>query len=278
MSPEKGFMFNIRPTRVSLVKRPANRREFLVMKSEEELVMDEIIQIITKTTAENEDDLVAALEGKDEGTIQAALSVYRTLSAFRDSLSTDDFGVISKALEVEEVVVEEENIVKDEEKADEAKEEIADETEETVEKTEEKVEDTEEEVEKGDTEADAEEDKITKLEQELATLKAQNRVSDYEEMVAGLQIGKSEGEMIALLKDADATGSDIEALVESWTTASDIVKSAMVELGTDLHGDLNKNAGDSIDAEAQRIAKEQKISVAQAYKLVDPETVRKYYD
>jgi hypothetical protein len=281
MSPEKGYMFAIRPTRVSLVKRPANRRKFLVTKSEEELVMDEIIQIITKTEGENEETLIESLKSqdKDEGTIQAALSVYRTLSAFRDSMTPEDFSAIAKALEVKTVeeLATEENIVKDVE-AEEAEEKVADEDTETVEKTEEVVEPAEEVVEKSDANSEAEDSRIAELEAQVAVLKAQSREKELRDMVAGLQVGKSEDELYTVLKDADDKGSNVEALVESWKTASAVVISALTELGSDLPGDLNKSAGDTIDAEARRIAKDKNISVSRAYALVDPEFVRKYYE
>jgi len=286
MSPEKGYMFAIRPTRVSLVKRPANRRKFLVTKSEEELVMDEIIQIITKTEAENEEALVAALEteGKDAGTIQAALSVYRTLSAFRDSLSDDDFSNIAKALEVksvEDIEAEagEDNIVAAEEvEKEESEEEVADEAADEVEKADEEVEATEEEVEKSEADSETQEDsRITELEAEIRALKADNRQKELRNMVAGLTVGKSEDELFGILKSTDDAGGDVDGLVESWRTASEVVKSALEELGTEAPGEINKSGADALENEARRIAKDKGISVAKAYKLIPDELVQKYY-
>ena len=287
MSPEKGFMFAIRPTRVSLVKRPANRRKFLVTKSEEELVMDEIIQIITKTEAENEEALVEALkaEDKDAGTIQAALSVYRTLSAFRDSLSDEDFSNIAKALEVKSVEdieadAGEDNIVPAEEvEKEESEEEVADEVVDTVEKADEGVETAEVEVETSDADSETQEDsRISELEKEIVALKAGNREKELRGMVAGLTVGKSEDELFQILKSTDSAGGDVEGLVESWRTASEVVKSALEELGTEAPGEVNKSGGDALDIEARKIAKDQGISVAKAYKLIPNELVQKYYD
>lgn len=284
MSPEKGYMFAIRPTRVSLVKRPANRREFLVTKSEEELVMDEIIQIIKNTEAENEEVFVEALksEGKDAGTIQAALSVYRTLSAFRDSLTDTDFSNIAKALEVksvEDIEAEagEEHIVPVEK--EESKEEVADEVADEVEKAEKKAEATEEEVEKGDAASETQDDsRISELEKEITALKTGNRDKELREMVTGLTVGKSEDELLEILKSTDSAGGDVDGLVESWRTASEVVKSALEELGTEAPGEINKSGADALENEARRIAKDKGVSVAKAYTLIPEELVQKYYD
>lgn len=283
-SPEKGYMFDIRPKRVSLVKRPANRRRFLVTKSEEELVMDEIIQIITKTEAENEEVLVESLksEGKDEGTIQAALSVYRTLSAFRDSLSDNDFGAIAKALEVKteadiEAEAGEENIVKDEEEVEKTEEEDADDAAESVEKTEEEVETTEEEVTKDESDSESN-DELAELKKEIALLKASTREKELRAMISGVRIGKSEDELYDILKAQDEKGADISQIVDSWKVASTAVESALTEIGSDLPGVLNKDGGDRLTAEAERIASEKGISVAEAWKHVPTDLVRQYYD
>ena len=283
MSPEKGYMFDIRPSRVSLVKRPANRREFLVTKSEEELVMDEIIQIIKGTKAENEETLIEALksEGKDEGTIQAALSVYRTLSAFRDSLSETDFNSIAKALEVKTVedLATEENIVKDDEEevVEKTEEETVDETTETVEKTEEEVEDTEEVVEKSDDESTPQDDKIAELEKTILALTTKHRDDELRAMVTGLHVGKSEDELFDILKSQDEAGADIGQVVGSWQSASTVVDSALTEIGSELPGVLNKTGGDALDVEAARIASEKNISTAAAYAQLPAELVAQYY-
>lgn len=97
-------------------------------------------------------------------------------------------------------------------------------------------------------------------------------------MVAGLTVGKSEDELFSILKSTDEAGGDVEGLIESWRTASDVVKSALEELGTEAPGDINKSGADALDAEARRIAKAENISIAKAYKLIPDEVVQKYYN
>ena len=292
-SPFTGFMFDVKPTRVSLVKRPANKRKFLVTKSQEEEKMDfsEIIQIIQKTEADNEEALVEVLQSaeKDEGTIQAAVSIYRTLSAFADSLDGDDLVAIGKALspkvteEVEEVV--EEAVEKEEteevvEKADES-EEVTEEVEETVEKTEEETEEvteTEEteEVHKSDTD-----EQIETLHNKIASLEADRRRNELRDMVKGLRVGKDEDTLVEILMDIDKADGDVAPIVETWKTASDSVLQALTEIGSELPGIVSKNVYAEAEAEVARIAKDEGVSIASAWKLLgdrNPALIKKYYD
>ena len=241
-SPLKGFMFDVMPTRVSLVKRPANKRSFLVTKSQEETEMDfaEIIQIISKTEASDEDALVEALRSaeKDEGTIHAAVSIYRTMSAFADSLSYDDLAAIGKSLEITPVDEIVEEVVEEVEKADDtAEEEVTEEAvvEEVVEKTEEIVEEVvETEVVEEEVSKSEDDERITALQAEIASLREDKTRRDLLKMVEGLRVGKTEDELVEVLLNKDA--ADVEAIVDTWKTASIAVESALTEIGSDMPG------------------------------------------
>lgn len=280
-SPSKGFMFNIRPSRVSLVKHPANQREFLVTKSEEVFGMDEIIQIIQKTVGDNEEALVEALKAadKDEGTIQAALSVYRTFSAFRDSLTPEDFNTIAKAVEVEVPSDDEgDEVTKDDEKDVTKDKSDADDAAKAVEKTEDKVDETDKDADKDVAKSEEADDRVSELERELALLKANTRDDRLKAMIEDVKIGKSKEELLETLREADEAGMDVQGIVDSWRSASDVLKSALIEIGSELPGEVNEDVGKALDVEARRIAKDKGISFGAAYALIDDELVQKYYD
>ena len=275
-SPAEGYMFEIRPTRVSLVRRPANKRKFLVTKSEESNVMDEIIQIITETEASNEEALVETLksQGKDDGTVQAALALARTLSAFSDSISTDELTELVKAIglvndETEEETAEE---VTEETVTEEAQEEVTDEAVE-ADKAEE-VADEAEEVEESDT------SELDELRKRVAELESDNRKAELSGMVDGLQVGKTTDELADVLKAVDDAGGDVEQVVSVFRAADQAIKQSFGEIGSDLPGELNTDAHAAIEKAAREIMKSEKIGYAQAYARVNevhPELVAEYY-
>lgn len=84
---------------VSLVKRPANRREFLVTKGENRN-MEELLQAVLETEAQNEADLIKSLEEQDldEKSIEVAKGIARLASAYSDEFNRDTFAAIAKTL------------------------------------------------------------------------------------------------------------------------------------------------------------------------------------
>ena len=245
----------------------------------------EIIQIISKTEASDEDALVEALRSaeKDEGTIHAAVSIYRTMSAFADSLSYDDLAAIGKSLEITPVDEIVEEVVEEVEKADDtAEEEVTEEAvvEEVVEKTEEIVEEVvETEVVEEEVSKSEDDERITALQAEIASLREDKTRRDLLKMVEGLRVGKTEDELVEVLLNKDA--ADVEAIVDTWKTASIAVESALTEIGSDMPGVVSNDVYQEAEAEVNRIAKDEGVSVTKAWNLLgdrNPALLKKYYE
>lgn len=100
-SPMPGFMFDIETEEVSFVKRPANKRRFLLTKNNgANITMDELFRIVMETEAANEDALVEALKSRgisDKG-VEAVKGILRLASAYADELDPDTFKTIGKSL------------------------------------------------------------------------------------------------------------------------------------------------------------------------------------
>lgn len=278
-SPFEGYMFEIRPTRVSLVKRPANKRKFLVTKSEESIVMDEIIQVITETEASNEEALVETLksQGKDDGTVQAALALARTLSAFSDSISEEELAGLVKTIGIvkdeEEVATDTEATEVVEETAEEALEEVEAEPVE-AEKAEEAVADEAEEVEK------SEDSELEELRKKVAELEQANRKAELSDMVDGLKVGKAQDELVDILKAVDDAGGNVEQVVDVLRSADQIVRQGFGEIGSDLPGDSGTDAWQAIEKAARTIMKSDSVDYSHAMDMVHerhPELVAEYY-
>lgn len=284
-SPMQGYMHDIKATRVSLVRNPANKKKFLITKTEESNTMDEIIQIITDTKGDNEEAFVEALKaakGKslDDKAVDAALAIYRTLNGFRDSLDEADLRFIAKSLGYvvsgetdgadEDEAVEDEEVEKTEDlESVENGEGPADETDE-VEKTE------EEDAGKTDVQ------KFDALQAEIDALKSDKRKDEIESMVKGiLHPGKTNEEIVDMLVNIDKAGGDIDVVVETLTASSTIVKASIFdEFGSEGNGEA-ANAYEAMKSAAQAIADEEGINVTQAMaKLhkVRPELVNAYED
>lgn len=93
-------MTNIRPLEVSLVDKPANKREFLTLKAEGEITMESILELIQKTEADNEAELVEKLEeaGLADEAIEAAKVMARVTNGMRDEIGEEEFITIGKAM------------------------------------------------------------------------------------------------------------------------------------------------------------------------------------
>jgi len=284
-SPSEGYMFDVRPKRVSLVKRPANKREFLITKNKEDTPMDEVIQVMSETQAENEEALIETLKSadKDAGTVQAAVAVSRILAAFRDSLTESDLDEIAKSLAfkvAEEEVTEEAVEVVEEENTEE---EVA---EEDVEKEDEVVLETEEEAEAPVVEeqpAVVNED-LEALKAEVEALKSEKELSHFKDLVADLTLTKTPDEIAPILKAvADSAGDEaLESLLETLRSASNVSKIAFGEVGSAGPGRIFK--GDvwaRIDDVAKEIMKSDGVAYHKAVELAvdrNPELGREYYN
>lgn len=97
-SPVEGFMDSIKTKEVSFVKRPANRRDFLITKGVNS--MEELLQAVLETEADNESDLRDALKsrGLDESAVEVAAGIARLASAYSDEFDADAFVAIGKAI------------------------------------------------------------------------------------------------------------------------------------------------------------------------------------
>jgi len=237
--------------------------------------MDEIIQIITETEASNEEALVEALksQGKDDGTVQAALALARTLSAFSDSISTEELTELVKSIglvndETEETAEE----VTEETVTEEAQEEITDEAVE-ADKAEE-VADEAEEVEESDT------SELDELRKRVAELESDSRKGELSGMVDGLQVGKTADELVEVLKAVDDAGGDVDQVVSVFRAADQAIKQSFGEIGSDLPGELNTDAYAAIEKAVSEIMKTDKVGHSRAFSLVHerhPELIAEYY-
>lgn len=291
-SPSPGFMFEIRPMRVSIVDRPANKRKFLITKSKDEGRMDEIIQIITETEGDNEEALVEALKAadKDAGTIDAVTSIYRTLSAFRDSITERDLNEIAKSLKYDvedrptEAAPAEESVTETVEAEAEAVEE------ETVEKAEEAVEDVEVvETVVADSDSVEEAEEVSKSSEEIDALRGRvqeletkTRRDELYKLIAGLRVGKTEDELVDVLKAVEESGSDVTPIVEVFRAADANVRASLGEIGSDMPGEVSADTWRKLEGRAREIMRdaEKPISFAHAIKRAgdeNPELMKEYY-
>lgn len=289
-SPMEGYMFDVRPTRVSLVKRPANKREFLITKNQEVTPMDEVIQVITETQAENEESLVEALKSaeKDAGTTQAAVAVARVLAAFRDSLTESDLDEIAKSLAfkvAEEEVAEEEAVAEEE-----VEEEVVE--EETVEEAPADAEPAEvtasEEAVAEEVVDEPKEDKVNEdlsaLKAEVEALKAERELSKFKEMVEDLTLTKTSDEIAPILQSvAKSAGEEaLESILELLRAASSVSKIAFEEVGSAAPGRVYKSdAWAKIEDVAKQIMKDEGVAFERAVEFAverNPELGREYYN
>jgi len=278
-------MFDVRPKRVSLVKRPANKREFLVTKHQEDSPMDEVIQVITETQAENEESLVEALKSadKDAGTTQAAVAVSRILAAFRDSFTESDLDEIAKSLSFKTV----EDEVSTEKEEEEVEEEVAE--EEVVEEAPADAEPVAVEAVKDEAEEVVEEpvkevnEDLETLKAEVEELKQERALAKYREMVSDLSLTRTPHEIAPILKAvAESAGEEaLEETLEMLRAASNVAKIAFEEVGSAAPGRVyNADAWGRIDEEAKSIMKSEGVAYHKAVELVvdrNPELGREYY-
>lgn len=99
-SPSAGLIRNVKPFKVAFVQRPAHKREFLLTKHNGENEMEELLQIVAETEADNEKDLVSVLEerGLDEKAIKVAKTIARLGSAYSDQIDADVFKSVAQSL------------------------------------------------------------------------------------------------------------------------------------------------------------------------------------
>lgn len=236
--------------------------------------MDEIIQIITDTQGNDEEAFIEALKAAkekslDDKAVDAALAIYRTLNAFRDSLDEADLGVIVKSLGYK--VSEETEDVTDEDKT-KADEEIVKAEEESVENGEGSVED------EGNS---AVNDVLDGLRDEVNALKSDKRRAEFAEQVADLRIGKTVEEMVDMLMTIDKAKGDTEVMLGIFKTASNIAKAGIFdEFGSEGTGEAG-DAYQTMKTAADALAKEEKITPTQGMAklhLTRPELVQAYRD
>ncbi len=260
-------MHDIRPTRVSLVKSPANKRKFLITKSEESKTMDDIIKIITDAEGNDESSLVEALKAqkKDDNSVQAALAVYRTLNAFRDSLDESDLDIITKSLGYESDPSGSDGAPSgdDVNKSDAGSVEVVN----TL-------------VDNGGETADAVNDALDTLRQEVEVLKSDKRRAEFTELLADVQVGKPTEELVDALMTIDKAGGDISQTVEILKTASNIAKQSLFdEFGSEGSGIQAANAYEAMKSAANEIASSEDIEYEEALSKLHktrPELVTAY--
>lgn len=282
-SPSQGFMFKIRPTRVSIVDRPANKRMFLVTKSQENGKMDEIIQIITETEADNEEALVTALKssGKDDGTVDAVISIYRTLNAYRESITEEDLGELTKALEYKAPEGDDDADAEAKKAAEEAEAKKAEDDAKAVAEEAEakKAAEEAEEIKKAEA---IKGDEVETLRAKVAELEGKTRRDELSKLVAGLRVGKTEDELVDALKSVEDAGGKIEPLIEVFKAADANIRASLGEIGSDLPGQVSEDVYGQLESHAHTImsSSDTPMRFADALKKAGddhPELMTEYY-
>lgn len=238
-SPMKGFMSNIRAFEVSLVKRPANERDFLLTKHNgENSNMDELIQIVQETEAENEEQLVEALKsrGLSDKTIEAVKSIVRLASAYAEDIDVDTFKAVGETLgfSFDSTKANNEPVISKSELKD-----LPPETQEKIKSLVEKSEEDRQSIDELRTRLDKSEDD--------AVLKGY--VDTCREFKNLPQSAEDLGAMVKSLADADG---DAKALLETLRSTDEVAQNA------DLLGEIGSNralSGDAID-QVEKLASE----------------------
>lgn len=97
-SASEGYLYDADPLEVSLVKRPANKREYLLTKTRKTRDMDELLKAIKSVEADNEAELEKALEGLSDDAVAAAKAIARIQHAYSEEVDSE---VLAKALGIE---------------------------------------------------------------------------------------------------------------------------------------------------------------------------------
>ena len=250
--------------------------------------MDEIIQIITETEAANEEQLVEALKssGKDDGTVDAVVSIYRTLNAYRDSITEKDLSELTKALKFEVPPSDEAEAKakKDAEEAEEAEAKKAVEDAEAEKEAEaKKAAEEAEETKKAEEAKKAEGDELDALRTKVAELEGKTRRDELAKLVAGLRVGKTEDELVDALKAVEGAGGEIEPLVGVFKAADASIRASLGEIGSDLPGVVAEDVYGQLEAKAREIMKssDTPIDFSHALKRAgeeNPELTTEYYN
>lgn len=80
---------SLRAGEVSLVGRAANKRRFLILKSEEEVPMDDILQAILNTDLANEAEVDEIVKGMSDKAVVAVKAAMRMLHAYKEEIPKD---------------------------------------------------------------------------------------------------------------------------------------------------------------------------------------------
>lgn len=272
-SPSEGYMYGIRTRELTLTRKAANQREFLLYKSEDKPMNEELIQIIQDIEADNEQELREALKGADvsDEAIDAAVAIGRLRSAHADEISGE---AIAKALGVELTV----------EKADEEEEdedepisksdlealdpEIRDKVESLVEKSRER------------------EERVEKLEERLNERDRERRLEQWTAKAEEIENLSVDADDLAerLLKIEDNLGTDdAESVLESLRSADQMAKSELFEeRGSSLGGSRSSDAYEEAVAKAESLMEQDPdLSRPQALDRVfkaNRDLAKRYYD
>jgi len=102
MSPKPGFLYDIRPREVSMTRKAANKREYLLTKNDRSPAMnhEELLKSVEAVSAPNEADIANVLSSNNvsETGIGVANVIARLLHAYSDEL---DSNVLLKSLVAE---------------------------------------------------------------------------------------------------------------------------------------------------------------------------------
>lgn len=261
-SPIEGFISNIKPRRVSLVKHPANEREFLLFKSEEK-TMDELLRIVSETEAANESSMIEVLKsrGYDEDAITAVAAAARVLSAYADQVDADGFKELAKSL----------GFASEEEEANITKSELEQLDPVARQKVNELM------------KARAQDEKrLAVLEEKIAKAASDEKRRAVSEKVADVELPEFDNDaLVDVLVTLEAESADL--IVDGLTKATNIVKSSEVftEIGSsnESEEDPSDDPFTKIDKLAEELAKSADISYGDAMDRVmseNPELAVEY--
>jgi len=280
-SPFPGYTYNIKPRRVDFTKKAANKWEFLVTKNQEGISMDErILEILRETEADNEDDLLKALnsEGVSDEVIEVCKSIARLRSAFSDEV---DGEFIAKALNVELQQSEPQQEI-DPNEVEITKSDLEGLSREVRAKVE-AISESRDELRKSVQDLS---ERTETLEKTLADKAAREVRATWERRVNELDnVSIEKSDLIdRMVQLEDSLGPDAaNDHFETLRSADELAKQASVmtsEIGTSLPGNAG-DAYDSLEAEAREIQKSQDISFADALDRAardNPELAREYYE
>ena len=275
---------------VSLVRRGANNKRFMLSKSKEkDMELNELIEQVLKTAAEGEEGLRERLKekGASQEEIDLAIANYRMQNGFKDKVSKATMAEVSKAAGmVEEPEVPSAPNPGEAPAAPPVEEENPHDEQPTEETPVEMPADAPEEVKKA---WDAQKDAITKMQERIAKAEEFEREVVRKEYVAKCAAeyshlpGMNSEDMGAMLQKAYGVSKEFgEQLEKTWKGAATVVEQAEVlkSVGKPVGPEVG-TAEDKIEQLAKKASEDSDVSIQKARAGVyeeNPELYEQYLE